>query len=164
MDKIVLTFSSAIVTGLFAVNLYRDHCSKKKESEYKRINQEYAQKIIELEEKCELLEIHSSMVSINSKKHVSETLETLDDDISLRLEPASASSSDVRTKDDTEDRDKEDKGPVRIYYSPRDSEPSPYGSLDEDNDLDNDNDDNDSDETIKSSGSVEELVALSTEK
>ena len=112
MNRVVIMCSSAIITGIFAMDMYR---------EYKQ--SVYLIKINNLEKQCESLkkELESALIV---KQVLEETVDI--DDISLN--------NDIQ-----------------------DSEPSPYGSCDEDGYEDGDENDN---KLIKSESenSVEELT------
>jgi len=114
MNRVVLMCSSAIITGIFAMDMYR---------EYKQ--SVYLIKINNLEKQCESLkkELESALV-------VKQVLEETDEIVNI---------NELDLNNDIQD-----------------SEPSPYGSCDEDGD----NEDNDEDKLFKSESenSVEELT------
>ena len=112
MNRVVLMCSSAIITGIFAMDMYR---------EYKQ--SVYLIKINNLEKQCESLkkELESALV-------VKQVLEETDEIVNIN----------------------------ELDLDIQDSEPSPYGSCDEDGD----EDDNNEDKLFKSESenSVEELT------
>ena len=104
MDRILLAGSSAIVTGLFAVNIYRDM--------YKRDAEVNQLRVDELEKKYELLE-----AKLNEKE----------------MKEKEMKEKEMKEKKETQFID------IDPSFTHQDSEPSPYGSCDEDNDDEIDN-------------------------
>ena len=118
MNRVVIMCSSAIITGIYAIDLYREYRNK-----------EYIEKINNLEKQCESLkkELESSLV-------VKQVLEETDEIVNIN----------------------------ELDLDIQDSEPSPYGSCEEDGeeDGDDDNTDDNTDEALlnsESDTSVEEL-------
>ena len=119
MNRVVIMCSSAIITGIYAIDLYREYRNK-----------EYIEKINNLEKQCESLkkELESALV-------VKQVLEETDEIVNIN----------------------------ELDLDIQDSEPSPYGSCEEDGDDDNTNDNTDDDNTdeallnSESDTSVEEL-------
>ena len=118
MNRVVIMCSSAIITGIYAIDLYREYRNK-----------EYIDKINNLEKQCESLkkELESSLV-------VKQVLEETDEIVNIN----------------------------ELDLDIQDSEPSPYGSCEEDGeeDGDDDNTDDNTDEALlnsESDTSVEEL-------
>ena len=118
MNRLIIMCSSAIITGIYAIDLYREYRNK-----------EYIDKINNLEKQCESLkkELESSLV-------VKQVLEETDEIVNIN----------------------------ELDLDIQDSEPSPYGSCEEDGeeDGDDDNTDDNTDEALlnsESDTSVEEL-------
>ena len=114
MNRVVIMCSSAIITGIYAIDLYREYRNK-----------EYIDKINNLEKQCESLkkELESSLV-------VKQVLEETDEIVNIN----------------------------ELDLDIQDSEPSPYGSCEEDGE--EDGDDDNTDEALlnsESDTSVEEL-------
>ena len=110
MNRLIIMCSSAIITGIYAIDLYREYRNK-----------EYIDKINNLEKQCESLkkELESALV-------VKQVLEETDEIVNIN----------------------------ELDLDIQDSEPSPYGSCEEDGDDDN------TDEALlnsESDTSVEEL-------
>ena len=114
MNRVVIMCSSAIITGIYAIDLYREYRNK-----------EYIEKINNLEKQCESLkkELESALV-------VKQVLEETDEIVNIN----------------------------ELDLDIQDSEPSPYGSCEEDGE--EDGDDDNTDEALlnsESDTSVEEL-------
>ena len=114
MNRLIIMCSSAIITGIYAIDLYREYRNK-----------EYIDKINNLEKQCESLkkELESSLV-------VKQVLEETDEIVNIN----------------------------ELDLDIQDSEPSPYGSCEEDGE--EDGDDDNTDEALlnsESDTSVEEL-------
>ena len=114
MNRLIIMCSSAIITGIYAIDLYREYRNK-----------EYIDKINNLEKQCESLkkELESSLV-------VKQVLEETDEIVNIN----------------------------ELDLDIQDSEPSPYGSCEEDGEEDGEEDN--TDEALlnsESDTSVEEL-------
>ena len=114
MNRLIIMCSSAIITGIYAIDLYREYRNK-----------EYIDKINNLEKQCESLkkELESALV-------VKQVLEETDEIVNIN----------------------------ELDLDIQDSEPSPYGSCEEDGE--EDGDDDNTDEALlnsESDTSVEEL-------
>lgn len=115
MNRVVIMCSSAIITGIYAIDLYREYRNK-----------EYIDKIDKLEKDCEYLkkELESALVVKHVLEETAEAVNINELDLDIDIQ---------------------------------DSEPSPYGSCEEEGD-DNENGDNNTDENNTDENNTDEVL------